>query len=291
MKIEMVTGNSVFDLSNRSEYLHLSNVGLGLPAVEIYQEIGPLQDGATYTDYRLQPRDLTLIIGTPASTFEEYMQLRRQLYNIFKPKRRSNLALRVTLDTGEVWQLDVVYVDGLEADGNDKKGYFHKYAIALRAHEPTWYDPTQITIPFAVLSSAGFSVPMTVPLSVGISTLNQTVSVAYEGTADSLPIFTVLGPVENLAIQNLTLGDSITISGEIPTGDTWTIDTRYGRKTITDQNGVNKIRFYEGDLATFRLLAAEDDSASFVNDIKVTGDNANSSTRIVLQYFNRYIGM
>lgn len=289
--LEMLVGNTAYDLSDYETYIHHSNNGWGLPGIDLYSQSGPLQDGATYNDFRLQPRDLSLVIGLNGVDSSDYFAKRKQLFNIFKPKRDNTLKLRLTLDDGSVRQLDTTYVEGLGADGSEKQAYYHRFAIGLRAYDPTWYDPVLANIPFGIVSSSGFSVPMAVPLAVGVSTINQTVSVDYTGTWDSYPIFTVVGPVTDLSITNVTTGDNITISGAIAGGDTYTIDTRYGYKTIVDQNGVNKIAQYSGDLATFRLVAPEDDSDSRVNDITVTGTGATSVTRIYLQYHTRYIGI
>ena len=287
----MVIGTTLYDIRDKIQYIHLSNTGLGLPPVDVYQETGPLQDGATYTDYRLQARDITLVIGNPNTTFDQYMSTRKQLYNIFKPKRDNQLSFRVTFDNGDIRQLDVVYIDGLGADGNDKSGNYHKYAIGLRAHDPTWYDPTIITTSFNTETPQGLSIPMPVPFHIGAATLRTAIDIQYPGTFDSYPIITVIGEAEDFTITNEATGDFIKINGTIPDTERRVIDTRYGRKTIVDINGVSKIADYEGDLATFRLVAAEDDSATRLNRIRVDSDVFGTNMKVFVQYYNRYIGV
>jgi protein involved in polysaccharide export with SLBB domain len=96
MQVEiLINGVSAIDLTNFVDYRHLSNVGLGMPPVQLYQEQGPLQHGANYIDYRLQPRDITLVIGAVAGTFDEYMALRRELLFALKPKSQYTMSLRL----------------------------------------------------------------------------------------------------------------------------------------------------------------------------------------------------
>lgn len=294
VSLSAVIGNTEYPLDDYETFIHLNNNGFGLPELDMYAESGPLQDGATYIDYRLSPRDLTLVLGLNATSSETYFERRRKLFNIFKPKRNNSLSLRLTLPDGSIRQLDTVYTNGLSADGSEKVAYYHKFAIGLRAHDPTWYNPVQNSVPFGVISSSGFTVPMSVNLNVGASTIGQTVSIEYDGTWDTYPIVTVVGPVTNLVITNATTGDKLDFTGyTLDANRTYTIDCRYARKTVIDDLGNNHIAKLatDSDLSTFRLVAAEDNSDTHINDIVVTGTSATTATRIYLQYFSRYIGI
>ena len=288
-------GSTVFDLSDKVNYFHTSNNGFGLPDVTLYSEQGPMQHGATYLDYRLEPRDITLGIALSTRTFEEYMDHRKKLFNIFKPKRPgTTLSLRLVLDENVIGtdrQIDVVYVDGLQADAGQKSGLFHRFAIVLRAFDPTWYEPTPITFTSQTPAGQGFSVPMSVPFSVGASTINQTYTIPYMGTADSYPLITLIGPMRDVVITNELTGDFIALDAEIEAGDVWYVDTRYGYKTVTTIGGENKMSVYRGNIETFRLLAAEDDSDYLANTITVTSTNASVASKILLTYHQRYIGV
>lgn len=291
--LDALVGNSVYSLDGFDPYIHFGNDGFGLPPVTNYMQSGPLQNGATFTDFRLDNRIVTLLLGLSAGDSTTYLAQRRKLWNIFKPKAQP-IKLRLTdSDTGDVRQLDTFYKDGGSANSQDKDGYFHRFAIQLDAPDPTWYDPNGISVQFGTVSASGFSIPMSIPLSVGRSTINQTVSISYTGTWDSYPIITIVGPVTDCVITNETTGDVLDFTGTtINSGTTYTIDTRYGYKTVVDQTGANKIaQLIDSDLSTFRLVAADDDSGVQVNDISVTGTGATSVSRIFVAYFNRYIGV
>jgi hypothetical protein len=292
MQVEILIGGvASLDLSNIIDYRHLSNVGLGMPPVQLYQEQGPLQHGATYVDYRLQPRDITLVIGATASTFNEYMQKRRELLFALKPKSRLDMALRLTFSTGAVYQIDVVYVEGLEFDGNDKSGFYHRMAIVLRAHNPLWYDPTDITVLISGEVSPYRAVPTSIPLDIGTNGFNQVVNITYNGTYDSYPIIQLVGPMNYFRIEQTDTQDYIEIDTTIPADDIITIDTNYAQKTIRDQNGVNYIQYYSGDIATFRILAKETQFNFVENSFNVEVSGATSDTRVFFTYYTRYIGV
>jgi phage-related protein len=97
----------------------------------------------------------------------------------------------------------------------------------------------------------------------------------------------VTGAATSLKITNTTTGDKLDFTGStIGTGTVYTIDTRYGYKTVTDGAGANQLSKLTTDsnLATFRLIPGD-------NSINVTGTGLDSNSKIVLQYNTRYIGV
>lgn len=78
----------------------------------------------------------------------------------------------------------------------------------------------------------------------------------------------------------------------INSGDYYTIDTRYGRTSVTEDDGTNRIDKLVGDsnLSGFKLVA-DPDSPNGQNDIQVTGSAANATTAIYVRYYERYIAV
>jgi len=220
------------------------------------------------------------------------MQKRRELIFALKPKSQSPMALRLTFGTGAIRQIDVVYVEGLEFDGNDKSGFYHRTAIVLRAHNQVWYDPSKRVIQLGGSDISAYrEVPTSIPLRIGIAGFNQVVNVTYAGTYDSFPVIRLFGPMDRFYIQELTTGDYIELTVPIDDGDIVTIDTNYGMKTITDQDGTNLIQYYTGDIATFRILATEVETTLHGNSYRVEADNTSSNSKVFFEYYNRYIGV
>jgi hypothetical protein len=186
------------------------------------------------------------------------------------------------------------YQGKLQIDEESRQGFMQTAVIPLRAADPTFYDPTQVTVTFG-LTAGGTptTVPLPVPFNVGTSTINQTVAVAYPGTFYAYPIITILGPITDPVITNLTTNEKLDFTGTTITGgDVWTIDTRYGYKTVKDSTGTNKIAAISDDsaLATFHL-DMDPTAPAGTNNIKVTGSSASAGTQVYFQYFTRYIGI
>jgi hypothetical protein len=87
-------------------------------------------------------------------------------------------------------------------------------------------------------------------------------------------------------ITNGATDDKIDFTGfTIGAGVTYTIDLRYGYKTVVDHLGANQISKLstDSDLATWGLIAGE-------NSIGVVGTSITSATLISFQFNERFIG-
>lgn len=150
------------------------------------------------------------------------------------------------------------------------------------------------SVPFALGGgSGGFNVPLTIPMSVGASTLNVTSVIDYGGTWRSSPVIVMTGPITNPVILNTTTNEKLDFTGTVlGSGTTYTIDTRYGYKTVVDQTGANKIADLTNtsDLATFHL-AADPEATDGLNSIQVTGTGVTSATSVFVQYYERFVGV
>lgn len=290
-KIELLVRNRVYVLTD--EYVHLGNDGLGLPPVRRLEEAGPLQDGVSDVGHRLGPRTVKLLFLLSADSPPDYYQKRRRLFQQFRP-RDAATQLRFTLPDGSVRQLDVVYDGELTLPSNDKTGLLHKVAVSLRAANPTFYDPAGTAVNFQIaVNSSSFAVPLTVPVGVGTSVLDQTTQIAYEGDWKASPLITIIGPVTSLKVENLTTGEMLSFPGLIiNAGERLVVDTSYGGASVVDGDGVSKLSALsdDSDLTTFHL-APDPDAFDGVNDVRVTGTAATTQTAVYLSYNARYLGI
>jgi hypothetical protein len=291
--LQAIVGGVTYDLSDVVNYKHLANDGFGLPPQRLLTESGPLQNGVSYLGFRLEPRILALGLFASASTENAYFSKRAEVLNIFKPSN-TPIQLRFTKSNGDVRQIDTYYNGGLSLSSTERYNTNQKIAVQLFAPDPIWYDPVAVNVNFGITGgSGGFSIPWAIPWSIGVSTLNQTTTVSYTGTWESFPIVTIYGPITNPVITNTATGDKLDFTGTtVNTGEIYTIDTRYGYKTVTDATGTNQISKLtaDSDLTTFRLLA-HPEATNGANSIVVTGTNATTVTQVYLTYYNRYIGV
>jgi hypothetical protein len=107
------------------------------------------------------------------------------------------------------------------------------------------------------------------------------------GTWDEFPVISLVGPMSSPVITNYATGEQLSFTGAtIAAGEAYQIDTRYGRKTVTNTAGspvLDKLTD-DSDLATFHL-------APGANYIQVSAAGTSAASTVSLSYYNRYLGL
>ncbi len=291
--LEAIVGGTTYNLNDGTYTYWIGEDGTGNAPSRRITEQGPLQHGDTDVDVRLSPRVFRETFQIIPSSLSNHYDQRKALLRFLRPSS-TKIQMRWTLDNGDVRQIDCVVIDGPNFASTEREGFAQKLVVQFRAPDPVFYDPTQIATTFGVGGGTGaFSFPLSFPVSFGGSTVNQTRTITYLGTWREYPVIVIAGPITNPVITNVTTGDKLDFTGiTINAGDSYTIDCRYGYKTVVNAVGTNKIADLtnDSDLATFSLESAPD-VAGGLNDIKVTGTSANANTQVYLRYYNRYIGI
>jgi hypothetical protein len=235
--LEAIIGASTYNLSDGSLAIRIAEDGTGMAPSRRITDRGPLQHGDTDTDYRLEPRIIRQSFMITPATMSEHYASRKTLHTLFRPSNTA-MKLRWTLDNGDVRQIDCYPVAGPDFGTQDREGFAQKFVVQFRAPSPLFYDPTGISVTYGVDSgTVGFIFPISFPVEFGSSTVNQTRTITYNGTFEEYPIVIIQGPITNPVITNITTGDKLDFTGTtINSGTTYTIDLRYGVKTVTDNN-------------------------------------------------------
>lgn len=116
-------------------------------------------------------------------------------------------------------------------------------------------------------------------------------AVVYTGDVDSYPVIQLRGPITNPVITNDVTGDTLYFSGgTLGSSDVWTIDTRYGRKSITNQAGSSVMQYLSdsSDLASFRLVPAPL-APGGTQTISAGGGSVGTATSFEIAYYTRYL--
>ena len=293
-KLEVIVNADVTDISDNVLAIHLQNDGFGIPDAERYEQTGPLQDGSTDLGFKLNPRSIQIVVNMLARSVAEYWQNRDTLLYLFTP-RVEPIQLRFTRPDEKVRQIDCHYVGGLTFPSQDKQAYVgHRVGIQLRANDPTFYDPVTKSESLGIaVTTSTFTLPLSLPWNIGSNSLNSSVPILYSGTYVTHPIITVYGPVADLIITNTTTGDKLDFTGHtITAGKVYTIDTRYGYKTVTDELGtahLDKLTS-DSDLSTFSFVPRPA-APGGINTLSVSGTGATTATNIYISYYERYIGV
>ena len=270
--------------------------GFGLAPLHRITQRGTFQQGDFDTDFRLDPRVLSLPLLVMASNLSDHYQKRDALLKIFTPSNTAALltvSVGVPLGTDFTRSISVMILGGLTFDHVPGAGYDIRFVVQLRAADPTWYDSNGVTVSTsAAIAGTPTAYPKVYPTTYGVSALSGNTKITYSGSWQSYPIITATGPITGFLITNQSTGAVISIPGVIPAGRTWTFNLLYGYKTVTDDLGVNQIAAVTAasDLATFAIVPAPA-VIDGINIITTAGTATTGASATSLFYFNRYNGI
>jgi hypothetical protein len=284
--MRLITAGGPVNLDDGDPFAVINEDGLFAAAARRIVERGPQQHGVTQVDYRLEPRLVQLVVDIYFANTSTFWEARRDLLGWLAPY--ASPALEVETSEGAIYRLDVAVEGEMRAGSGERRGQAQSVGIALVADDPTFYDPSAEVLTFQVGNLTGTPIPTPIPTPVGGSIVDSFVDVAYDGTWRSAPIVRIVGPLTDAVVANVTTGDKLDFAGvTIAQGDYYEIDTRYGRKTVVDSAGVNKIADLtaDSDLATFAI------EPGGVNTLRVTGAGGNGNTLVRITYYARYLGI
>ena len=292
--VEVIVAGVSYSLSDEDPFFIESIESWGMAPGHLLESRGAEQHGATYNDFRLDPRDLELIICFQGDEEADLLPNKRQLISIFQ-RRADPILLRFTFDDASVRQIDCRLAAGLSFGRSGTDHDIMRAAAVLRCPDPTFYDPAGEALTFELGGgSASGVVPTPVPTDVGASTIAASTAVTYAGTWRSQPtLIRITGPITEFVLTNQTTGDDITAKAgvTIAAGDWYDIDCRYGAATVVDSLGANKIANITdtSELTTFAFLP-DPDAPGGINVISLTGSGVTSATQIEIAYYERYLG-
>lgn len=266
--------------------------GFETPETAWLSTAGPRQQGETDLDFRLKPRTIQLALGFMGRDDIDLETKRQTLLRLFKPQTRP-LQLRVDLPDGAARQIDC---RPLGKPGVSRFGRYQRLVVSLRAADPLWYDPIPWSVAYMLGGSAGWTVPMLVPLNVGASALNVAQTLFSAGDFREQPIVTIYGPITSPVITNVTTGQKLDLTGTtLGTGVIYEIDTRYGAGTVIEDPAgarINRIdRLSDDSDLTGFAIESDPDAPGGANLLLVTGSATTSATQIILRGFQRYTGV
>jgi hypothetical protein len=289
----------------------MSFTGMGMPPINYLSQSGPEQHGETLLDFRLQTRIIQYsLYDATACSRQGYWDQRSVWIDALRPNRQAVDSfkmgrLRKVLPNGAIRDIDALIQEGPPFTARDP-GRWMEWSLAetlrFKCPDPTWYDPVTRCVTWTVDVFNGLlfyhvteaPVNLIFPSSAIFSSgvLSSTTTVTYTGTWFAYPVITLVGPLSGPTIYNDTLGVMIKLNYNISVGETVTINTAYGNKTITNQNGVNLIGTKTVDSNLNLYLAPPPIAAGGVNTLRVVGSGADDAvTSINLAYHTRYIGI
>lgn len=263
-----------FDADHGLTLNYLGDQGFGLSPLHRITTRGPLQDGDSDIDFRLDPRviQIPLIVQNSSASpkYNSYV-IRDALLDIFQPQYPGYIEVTTGNGVSTITRrLNVRVLGGLTFDV-DPTEYHVRTVVQMRADDPTWYDPALTTL---TVTNAQFGI---------------NVNYTQSGNWKSFPIIEVTGPVTNFDISILRGYIAVNSGVTIAAGVTWYFDLRYGYKTVytgPNQTGTNVISNINlaSDLSTFAMAPGSD-------SLICGGSGRTAATQAVFKYNSRYTGI
>jgi phage-related protein len=277
-------GHSV-DLSHHNPYLITAIDGTGAMDVDTQLQKSPFQDGRTYVDNALEPREISLEVAILAGDSGSIFDLRKTLSQVFNPKLGEGI-LRYEYD-GYVKEITAVidkppvYPSG----SSNRMEKFQKAVITLICPSPFWLDIADISEPL-VAWIGEFRFPLRFPTKMGRQ--GDSRNLLNEGDVSTPVLIQFKGPATNPKVTNETTGEFIKVNRTLNSGDTLEISTAFGQKRVevvnVDGTRTNVFNWIDLNSTFFILLPGE-------NLISYTADTGKDTAVVTITYRNRYVGV
>jgi hypothetical protein len=192
----------------------------------------PQSDGSAFLGADYLARAVTVPVPFPGSLLDRD-ELRRWA-KVLDPKRGEGV-LAVVQGEWAGRQLVCTYEAGL--DELEEQGDVQTGTLLFRAAWPYWQDPDDSEIDVAQGGALVKWFPF-LPLVLGASDAFAGFTIDNDGDATAWPVVVVNGPGLEVEARNETTGERWHVNGALLGGQTMTVDTRPGHKTV-DIAGAN----------------------------------------------------
>jgi hypothetical protein len=283
-KISWIDPDGTENSLNTDNYRVLMGAnGRFMPPVSFVEEFIPFQYGSALRQVNIQPREVDLPLVIQGKDEIEVRSKIRELLHLFNPLRGDG-RLKVTAPDNSQRELYCRYAGGLEIlESTDSKGFCRqKIILVLKAFDPFWYDTNTIVQTFTTGQPATFF-PF-FPLRLSSSTVFADVTIDNTGDIETWPEWIITGPGNGIILRNLTTGEVLNLNTTLQDGETITIDTRPGKKTVKKNDGTNLFGSLSDDSSLWALRQGK-------NNVRIEMSSATNNSSVQLSYRNRYLGV
>lgn len=192
--------------------------------------------------------------------------------------------LRVIAPGGDSREIFCRVSSGLglsEVLGEDAGIISQRISATFIAHDPYWYSVGDTAIVYTGNTEVSTFFPF-FPLRLSSSAVFvNDASVNNPGDLEAWPVWTISGPGSNIVISNLTTTESLTLTTVVTAGQSVTIDTRPGAKTVLNDDGTSLFPLMSPTSSLFSLAKGD-------NHIQVSMDSTSTTSSIRLAFRPRF---
>lgn len=256
----------------------------GAIRASIQTQKSPFQDGATYINSFLEPRQLSLEGAILKNSGEEIFMCRRKLASVFNPK----LGLGKLLFEYDGGKKEILAVaDGAPAFPDRSGQPSQKFLITLFCPNPLWTDDG--VADQLVVFEGGLTFPLSLPTRFSNQSASRSKVVLNKGDVETPLEITFLGPAQSpIRIQNETTGEFIEVNQSLLDGERLRICTEFGKKRVMKidpvGNETNAFHYISLDSTFFQLIPGN-------NLLSYRTGNEYERTPVQIVWRNRYLGV
>lgn len=256
--------------------------GRGIPPIQM-DEQAIIGDGVSQGEPTFGAREITI----PFKVLDQSQTTRRLVrawaQALAADRRQGTLLVKSLLNDER--QISCRYGGGFTFVEN--MNVYATAAVTFRAAQPFWEDSTETIEEWAAVAETTNFFPIPNPDTGSFITLSQgnvitTAAVHNGGDMAAWPIWEVTGPGSGIIrIANADTGEVISFSRSLAPGETITIDTRPGIKTVRAADGSNEF----GSLGVSQLFAL----APGPTNVEISVGGAEVGTSIRLRFRRQWL--
>lgn len=275
-------GESI-ELTNSAPFLLEKVEGLGSPQAKLITSKAVGQDGESYHDTKMEPRDIRAEVAILAKENYNLFELRRSLNRMFNPKLGEGI-LEYENDYGK-WNIKATSVQA-PVEG-EKFSSSQKMMINLRCSNPYWREIYTKSEEIAVWMG-GIKFPLELPTIFAYKSETRK-NIINKGDIKAPVEIEIIGPATNPKISNRNTEEFIKVNKTLDVTDRLYITTNFGKKRAF-------IKDNEGNEANVLNWIDLSSSMSFGLDVgdnvvELSTDDEFMKARIFIKYRNLYIGI
>lgn len=257
--------------------------GRGMPPVHLQEHAVPGQPGIIITGARFGAREIDLPIRIQATDEIDLDNRIRDLMDWFDPTKGDGRYRVIKADGTQREIVCRLSGGGTLEEGEDRAVFYQRELLVLKASDPYWQSVNESSELFNLDNTTATFFPI-FPIRLTSETIFADATITNNGDAEAWPVWDIWGPGENPTITNLNTGKRIALSREpviLGAGETITIDTRPGQKTVVGNDGEN----------LFPMLTLDSSLWAFPKGstaVRVEMSGATQSSQVMARYRERW---
>lgn len=273
------------DSTETTLHVERQTQGRFAPPSRFILDTSPTQPGSIVRSVRHESRRMIIPIVLKATSATDLRDQIQELNFALDPVRGSG-QLKITGPGGITRVVDAYLEDGMGLDEslNSTTGpTWQRASLQFLCEEPYWKDnsTTSATVTYGTTTATFF--PM-FPLRLSSSSVFGAATIVNDGDVMTWPRWTITGPGSAIYIKNITTGKTINLDVTLTAGETVTIDTTPGVRTVTKNDGTNLFGYLSADSSLWSLTRGS-------NSIQLEMSSADVGSSIAYSFERRWLSV